>query len=115
LNKEFGKKSTDPFQFAEFLQDQDMQLERRLAQLQNGAPATKRRNKYVLVDKALDRLREQYFAGRIPSVSCNILTQLDTNCTTSNIELCFGQVRLQFDLPFTYVLTWRSYLNETMF
>jgi MULE transposase domain len=68
LSKHFHNKSPDPFQFVEFLQEQDMQLERRLAQLQNGAPPKKRKTKYVLVDDALDRLREQYFAGGLPNV-----------------------------------------------
>lgn len=44
-------------------------MERRLAQRQNGAPAKKRKTKYVLVDDALDRLRDQYFAAGIPNVA----------------------------------------------
>ena len=51
-------------------------LERRIAQLQLGAPAKKRKSKYILVDEALDRLRDQYFTAGIPSVG-RVLQYMD--------------------------------------
>jgi MULE transposase domain len=68
LNKHFRNRSPDPFQFVEFLKDQDMQLERRLAQLLQGAPAKKRKTTYILLDEAIDRLRNVYFGAGIPNV-----------------------------------------------
>jgi len=68
LNAHFKHRSPDPYAFIAFLQTQDMQLERRLGQLQFGAPPKKRKAKYILVDEALDRLRDQYFTLVIPNV-----------------------------------------------
>lgn len=68
LNAHFKHRSPDPYTFIAFLQQQDMQLERRIGQLQVGAPPKKRKAKYVLVDEAIDRLREQYFTVGIPNV-----------------------------------------------
>jgi hypothetical protein len=68
LNEHFNRRSPDPYTFVSFLQQQDMQLERRLGQLQVGAAPKKRKAKYVEVDEALDRLREQYFTAGIPNV-----------------------------------------------
>ena len=51
-----------------FLQQQDMQLERRIGQLQAGAQPKRRKSKYILVDEALVRLKDQYFGLGIPSL-----------------------------------------------
>jgi len=40
-----------------------MELERRIGQLQLGAPPKKRKAKYTLVDEVINRLRQQYFTG----------------------------------------------------
>jgi hypothetical protein len=68
LNAHFKHRSPDPYAFIAFLQQQDMQLERRIGQLQVGAPAKKRKAKYIRVNEAIDRLRDQYFTGGIPNV-----------------------------------------------
>lgn len=69
MNERFRHRNPDPYAFIEFLQEQEMELERRHAQLQHGAPPKKRRPSYVLVDEALTRLRDAYFAAVIPSVA----------------------------------------------
>jgi hypothetical protein len=69
LNAQFKHRSPDPYRFIAFLQEQDEQLERRVAQLQIGAPPKKRKSKYVLVDEAIARLKDQYFANGIPSLA----------------------------------------------
>jgi MULE transposase domain len=69
INEFFHHRHPDPFRFCRFVQDQEMELERRIGQLNMGAPAKKRRPVYVLVDDALTRLRNMYFGARIPSVN----------------------------------------------
>ena len=69
LNSRFHGRHADPFTFIEFLKTNEQEIERRLGQLAVGAPAKKRKSKYVLVDEALDRLRNQYFGAGIPSVA----------------------------------------------
>lgn len=69
MNERFRHRNPDPYAFIEFLQEQEMELERRHGQLQLGAPPKKRRSTYVLVDEALTRLRDAYFAAGIPSVA----------------------------------------------
>ena len=76
LTTHFNRRRPDPFTFVSFLQEQDSNLERRIAQLQAGAPTKKRRSKYALVDDALDRLRIQYFSGGLPSVA-RVLQYMD--------------------------------------
>lgn len=68
LNKHFNNRRPDPFTFVKCLQEQETNLERRIAQLQAGAPAKKRRSKCMLVDEALDRLRNQYFGTGFPNI-----------------------------------------------
>ena len=68
LNSHFQHRSPDPYAFIAFLQQQDLQLERRVAQLQAGAPPKKRKAKYVLVNEAVLRLQNQYFSQVIPSI-----------------------------------------------
>jgi hypothetical protein len=69
-NEKFRGGRPDPFKFINFLQEQEAGIERRLAQLQVGAPPRKRKaSAYVRVDDALDRLYNQYFGGRITSLA----------------------------------------------
>lgn len=63
LNSKFTSRP-DPFKFITVLQHQQAEIERRLGQLQVGAPPRKRKPAYVRVDEALDRLRDQYFGAR---------------------------------------------------
>jgi hypothetical protein len=65
----FRQRHPDPYKFIRFLQEQEAEIERRLAQLQQGAPARKRKTKYVLVDEALNHLSNQYFAAGSPNVA----------------------------------------------
>ena len=51
------------------MKEQESSIERRVAELQQGAPPRKRKAAYVQVDEALDRLRDQYFAARMPNVA----------------------------------------------
>jgi hypothetical protein len=76
INGHFRQRHPSPFTFAEFLKQQEAELERRIAQLQQGAPPRKRRAKYVLVDEALDRLRNTYFGNGMPNVA-RLLQYLD--------------------------------------
>jgi hypothetical protein len=69
INEKFRRGRPDPFQFVHFLQEQQADIERRVAQLQVGAPPRKRKAAYVHVDDALERLRNQYFGARIPNVA----------------------------------------------
>jgi hypothetical protein len=69
LHEQFKHRCPDPYKFIKFLQEQDEQIERRVAQLQLGAPPKKRKSKYVLVDEAIARLQDQYFANAIPSLN----------------------------------------------
>jgi hypothetical protein len=69
VNEKFRRGRPDPFQFINFLQEQEADIERRIAQLQVGAPPRKRKAAYVHVDDAVDRLRNQYFGARIPNVA----------------------------------------------
>lgn len=68
INAHFRQRHPDTFAFVAFLQQQEAEIERRLAQLQQGAPHRRRKAKYVLVDEALDRLRNTYFGVGIPNV-----------------------------------------------
>lgn len=76
INKQFSHRRPDPFLFIQFLQEQEMELERRHGQLQLGAPPKKRRKAYMLVDDALTRLRETYFSRGFPSIA-RVLTYMD--------------------------------------
>lgn len=76
LNARFHGRHADPFAFIDFLKANEQEIERRLAQLAVGAPAKKRKTKYVLVDEALDRLRHQYFGAGIPNVA-RVLNYMD--------------------------------------
>lgn len=76
INERFRHRHPDMYTFVEFLQEQEMELERRHGQLQLGAPPKKRRPVYVLVDEALTRLRDTYFAAGIPSVA-RVLAYMD--------------------------------------
>lgn len=69
INEKFRGSRPDPFKFITFLQEQEGCIERRVAQLQVGAPPKKRKAAYVRVDEALDRLSNQYFGVRMPSVA----------------------------------------------
>lgn len=69
INSHFRQRHPDPFTFVEFLQRQEAELERRIRQLEQGAPPRKRKAKYVLVDEALDRLRNTYFAAGLPNIA----------------------------------------------
>jgi hypothetical protein len=69
LNDKFRRGRPDPFHFIKVLQEQEANIERRVAQLQTGAPPRKRKAAYIRVDEALDRLRDQYFGARFPSVA----------------------------------------------
>ena len=69
LTSHFKHHAPDPYAFIAFLQQQDMELERRIGQLQVGAPPKRRKTKYVLVDEAIERLRDQYFTVGIPNVA----------------------------------------------
>lgn len=55
--------------FVIFLQTEEMTVERRIAQIERGAPAQKRNRTYVAVDEALNRLNHTYLAAGIPSVA----------------------------------------------
>ena len=68
INEKFGGGRPDPFKLITFLQDQEGMIKRRVGQLQLGDPPKKRKPAYILVDEALDRLRQQYFGLRIPNV-----------------------------------------------
>lgn len=76
VNAEFHHHSPDPYKFVEFLQRQEMEFERRQAQLLLGAAPKKRRPTYVMVDEALTRLRGTYFGGGIPSIA-RVITYMD--------------------------------------
>jgi hypothetical protein len=76
LNEFFHHRHPDPFRFCKFLQDQEMEIERRYGQLQFGAPPKKRRPVYMLVDDALNRLRDTYFGARMPNVNA-VITYMD--------------------------------------
>jgi hypothetical protein len=76
MNERFRHHHPDPYAFVEFLQEQEMEFERRHGQLQNGAHPKKRRPVYVLVDEALTRLRDAYFTAGIPSVA-RVLAYMD--------------------------------------
>ena len=52
LNTHFHGRHPDPYAFIKFLQQQDAELERRIRQLETGAPARKRKATYVAVDAA---------------------------------------------------------------
>ena len=69
INEKFRGCRPDPFKFIRFLQEQEGSIERRVAQLQVGAPPNKRKAAYVRVDEALDRLHNQYFGARMPNVA----------------------------------------------
>jgi hypothetical protein len=69
INATFKGRRPDPFAFIKCLQQQESDIERRVAQLRIGAPPRKRRAAYMLVDESLDRLRDQYFGGRMPNVA----------------------------------------------
>jgi hypothetical protein len=69
INDFFHHRHPDPFRFCKFVQDQEMEFERRHGQLQMGAPPKKRRPAYLLVDDALNHLRDAYFAARMPNVN----------------------------------------------
>jgi hypothetical protein len=75
-NAKFRGHRPDVFKFIRFLQQQEGDTERRLAQLQHGAPPRKRKAAYVRVDDALDRLCQQYFSVRMPNVG-GLLNYLD--------------------------------------
>ena len=77
LNEQFKHRSPDPYKFIKFLQEQDQQIERRLAQLQLGAPPKKRKSKNVLVDDAIARLQDQFFANAIPGLN-RLLQYIDS-------------------------------------
>ena len=76
VNTHFHGRHPDFYAFIKFLRQQDAELELRIRQLETGAPARKRKATYVAVDAALDRLRETYFTGRIPSVG-QLTTYID--------------------------------------
>jgi hypothetical protein len=76
LNSHFRQRHPSPFAFIDFLKQQEGETERRVAQLQHGAPPRKRKAKYVLVDEALDRLRNTYFGNGVPGVN-RLLQYLD--------------------------------------
>jgi hypothetical protein len=69
LNSHFRGRHADPYKFVCYLQKEEKEIEIRVGQLQVGAPPKKRKSKYVLVDEAIDRLRDQYFGNGIPSVA----------------------------------------------
>jgi len=69
LNVNFKRRHPDPFTFIEILQKHEADLERRLQQLQLGVAPKKRKAKYIAVDAALVRLRENYFGAGIPNVA----------------------------------------------
>jgi hypothetical protein len=50
INEKFRRGQPDPFQCVHFLQEQQADIERRVAQLQVGAPPRKRKAAYVHVD-----------------------------------------------------------------
>ena len=76
LSAHFRGRHADPFTFVKFLQQHEMETEIRIGQLQLGAPPRKRKNKYVLVDEALDRLRDHYFGTGLPNVA-RVLQYMD--------------------------------------
>lgn len=76
LNDHFHHRNPDPFKFVEFLLKQEMEFERRHAQLELGAPPRKRKPVYLLIDEALSRLRETYFGAGIPSIA-RVVTYMD--------------------------------------
>jgi hypothetical protein len=76
LSTHFRGRHPDPYAFVQFIQQQDLELERRIRQLEIGAPSRKRKAKYVAVDAALDRLLDGYFTGRMPSVG-QLVTYVD--------------------------------------
>lgn len=77
LNAKFRSGRPDPYRFILFLKEQECNLERRIAQLQVGAAPRKRKLAYVRVDETLDRLRDQYFGGRMPNVA-GLLQYMDS-------------------------------------
>ena len=65
-------------------------LERRIAQLQLGAPAKKRKSQYILVDEALDRLRDistSLLAFQVLDGSCSTWMLWLISCMTLNIDV----------------------------
>lgn len=76
LNEYFHHRHPDPFKFSKFLQEQEMEIERRHGQLQMGAPPKKRRPAYMLIDDALNRLRDTYFGARMPNLNA-VITYMD--------------------------------------
>jgi hypothetical protein len=68
LNTHIHGRNPDSYAFIKLLQQHDAEFERRIRQLETGAPARKRKATYAAVDLAVDRLREIYFTGRIPNV-----------------------------------------------
>ena len=69
INEKFRGSRPDPFKFIRFLQEQEGSIERRVVQLQVGAPPKKRKAADVRVDEALDRLNNQYFGARMSNVA----------------------------------------------
>jgi len=76
LNDRFRHRHPDPFKFVAFLQEQEMEIERRHAQLQLGAQPNKRRPVYLMVEETLARLRVNYFGGGIPNLA-RLVTYMD--------------------------------------
>ena len=64
------------YKIIEFLQEQEAEHERELAQLRKGAPPKKRKATYVRLDATIARLTVQAFGHVIPNIS-NILDYLD--------------------------------------
>lgn len=77
LNQHFKHKHPDPFRFFKFMQDEEMEHERRHGQLQYGAAPKKRRPMYMLVDDALNRLRNTYFGARMPNINALLTYIMD--------------------------------------
>ena len=94
VNEKFRRGRPDPYHFIKFLQEQEADIERRMAQLQVGAPPRTRKAAYVHVDDALDRLRNQcahtercriasvHGRSRSPDVPCEALNSLLTVAST---------------------------------
>jgi hypothetical protein len=70
LNIHFKHRHPDPFKLVQFIQEKEVEIERRHAQLQTGAPPLRKRKPvYVLIDVALMRLRNTYFGVGSPGVT----------------------------------------------
>ena len=67
VNAQFRNRHPDPYAFIAFLQQQEAEIERRIGQLQQGAPPRKQKTKYILVDEVLNCLHNNYFGIGIPS------------------------------------------------